>query len=112
MVTFELFARPVIRKMLGHATWHRAPVEVTLAEPLSFGADLTHFLRVTLTRDGMRLVAHLTGPQSSGILSSMARADALLIVPRGRLEVAAGETMFALLLSDGAGHARTPLGSP
>jgi len=46
--------------------------------------------------------ARLTGPQGSGLLTSMARANALLVVPADRTVVAAGETVHALLLSEDA----------
>ena len=64
MVTFELFARPVIRRMLGHSRLFRRPVEVVLEEPVSIGARLMHFLRavVRVGEDGT-LMARLTGPQ-------------------------------------------------
>ncbi len=96
MVTFELFARPAIRKMRGHSRLFRRPVPVTMEEPVHAGADLTHFQRAILTtRDGQR-TARLTGRQSSGILTSMSLANALVIVPAGRGNVAAGETLHAL----------------
>ncbi len=103
MVTFELFVRPVVRRMLGHTRLFRRPVTVTLEEPVGIGASLTHFLRaiVTVKPDGS-LSARLTGPQGSGILTSMSLANALLIVPHERPRVEAGETVHALLLSDDA----------
>lgn len=103
MVTFELFARPAIRRMLGHRRLHRRPVAVRLEEPVSIGAPLTHFLRaiVSPTGDGS-LGVRLTGPQGSGILTSMARANALLVVPYDRTRYEAGETLHALLLNDDA----------
>jgi molybdopterin molybdotransferase len=103
MVTFELFARPLIRKLLGHRRLHRQPVPVVLDEPVTIGARLTHFLRavVEVGSDGV-LHARLTGPQGSGILTSMSRANALLIVPDDRPLTAAGERLHALLLSDEA----------
>jgi len=101
MVTFELFVRPVIRRMMGHVRLHRTPVAVTLAEPVTAGARLTHFMRaiVSVGANGA-LSARLTGPQGSGILTSMTQANALLIVPEDRERVAAGETLHALLLSE------------
>jgi molybdopterin molybdotransferase len=103
MVTFELFVRPVLRKMLGHERLYRRPVPVTLEEPVSIGAKLTHFLRaiVTVRGDGS-LGARLTGPQGSGILTSMSVANALLVVPEDRQRVEAGETLHALLLTEDA----------
>lgn len=103
MVTFELFVRPVIRRMLGHSRLHRRPVTVVLDEPVSIGARLTHFFRgVVHARDDGSLGARLTGPQGSGILTSMSRANALLIVPDDRPRCEAGERVHALLLSDDA----------
>lgn len=103
MVTFELFVRPVLRRLHGHARIFRVPVPVVLEEPVAIGARLTHFLRaiVRVGGDG-RHTARLTGPQGSGILTSMARANALLIVPEDRPRCAAGETVNALLVGDDA----------
>ena len=103
MVTFELFVRPAIRKMLGHALLFRRPVPVRLEERVTIGAKLTHFLRaiVTAEADGS-LTARLTGPQGSGILTSMSRANSLLIVPEDRPAVEAGEELRALVLADEA----------
>lgn len=106
MVTFELFARPAIRRMLGHARLHRRPVPVTLEESVTIGARLTHFLRavVSVRADGS-LGARLTGPQGSGILTSMSLANALLVVPEDRPRVEAGERLHALLLTEDATRA-------
>jgi molybdopterin molybdotransferase len=102
MVTFELFVRPAIRKMLGHALPFRRVVPVCVAEPITLGPRLRHFLRAVVSPadGGGALTARLTGPQGSGILTSMARANALLIVPEDRASVAPGETLRALLLDD------------
>lgn len=99
MVTFELYVGPAIRKMLGHRRLFRAPVTVTLDEPVTVSGDLTHFLRATVTTDDAGVAhARLTGTQSSGALRSMALADALLIVPEGRARYEAGETLRAIPL--------------
>jgi molybdopterin molybdotransferase len=109
MVTFELFARPALRRLQGivRAFAQRVPVRVT--EPIATPARLTHFLRVTVRPgvDGF-LEARLTGPQGSGLLTSMARADALLVVPADREGVEAGETLSALLLGNETLLAETP----
>jgi len=100
MVTFELFVRPAIRKLLGHAGLFRRATAVRLGESITTQASLRHFLRVTLSMEDRVLTARLTGPQGSGVLSSMAKADALLIVPEDRREVAAGEALDAILLNE------------
>ncbi len=100
MVTFELFVRPAIRKMLGHANLFRRTVPVTVVEPIRLGPPLRHFLRATVEQRGDRLGARLTGPQGSGILMSMVLGNALLIVPEDKPEVEPGETLNAMLLDD------------
>jgi molybdopterin molybdotransferase len=108
MVTFELFARPAIRKMQGHDRLFRRPVPVILDEPVTIGARLMHFLRAIVTpeTDG-RVHARLTGPQGSGILTSMARANALLVVPEDRPRCEPGETLNALPIVEEAQLATT-----
>jgi molybdopterin molybdotransferase len=76
---------------------------VTLAEPVRTGAPLTHFLRAIVSvDDGGALSARLTGPQGSGILTSMALANALLVVPHDRQHLDAGETLSAIPLGEDA----------
>ncbi len=99
MVTFELFARPAIRRLMGQPLAFRRTTAVQLIEPVTLGPPLRHYLRVIVT-SGSPPKAQLTGPQGSGILTSMTKANALLIVPENRTEVAAGETLDALILDD------------
>jgi len=104
MVTFELFVRPVVRRMMGHTRLYRRPLSVVLEERVTIGARLTHFLRaIVTTREDGTATARLTGPQGSGILTSMSLANALLVVPEDRPVVDAGETLHALPLGDAAG---------
>ena len=103
MVTFELFARPVVRRMLGHTRLFRRPLPAVLEEPVSIGAKLMHFLRaITRVNDDGVLTVRLTGPQGSGILTSMSQANALLIVPEDRPRVEAGERLNVLPLAEDA----------
>jgi len=99
MVSFELFVRPALRKMQGHANIFRRTASVTLEEEVKIAAKLTHFLRAYVTRheDGT-LTARLTGHQSSGALTSMAKANALLIVPEKNQKVPKGAHLKALML--------------
>ena len=99
MVSFELFVRPALRKMQGYNALFRRTVTVTLEEEVKIAAKLTHFLRAYVTRqeDGT-LTARLTGQQSSAALTSMAKANALLIVPETSPKVAKGAHLNALML--------------
>lgn len=104
MVTFELFVRPAIRAMMGHRLPFRATTRVRVAEPISLRPRLQHFLRAVVDEEGM---ARLTGPQGSGILTSMVKANALLVIPEGQFETPAGSEADALLLNDPR-HAKEP----
>ena len=100
MVTFELFVRPAIRKMMGHGLPFRRTVPVRVAEPIKLGPRLQHFLRAVVTEQEGGLEARLTGPQGSGILTSMVKANALLIIPEGQHETPEGALASALVLDD------------
>jgi molybdopterin molybdotransferase len=99
MVTFELFVRPAIRRLQGHALPFRRTVPVVVRESIILGPKLRHYLRAVV-QGGPGGDARLTGPQGSGILTSMARANALLIVPADMPSVVPGTTLAALLLDD------------
>jgi molybdopterin molybdotransferase len=107
LVTFELFVRPAIRRMQGHSLLFRRRVRVRVAEAITIHAPLTHFLRARLSVSDTGYSARLTGPQGSGLLSSMAHADALLVVPPERGRIEPGEEVDALVLRDDVVHAPT-----
>jgi molybdopterin molybdotransferase len=100
MVTFELFARPAIRVMIGLPQPFRRTVQVCVGEPIEIQSPRRHFMRVRISEIDGQKIASLTGPQGSGILTSMANADALLIVPENRQRVARGEWLNAMLLNE------------
>jgi molybdopterin molybdotransferase len=100
MVTFELFVRPAIRRMMGHRLLFRRTISVRAAEPISVKPKLQHFLRGIVAEGAEGPEARLTGPQGSGILTSMIVANALLIVPEGQFDTPIGAPVQALLLND------------
>jgi molybdopterin molybdotransferase len=98
VVSFELFGRPAIFKMLGRDDWERPRVRAIAEEPIENLDARRVYARAILTRRDGRYHAALTGPQGSGILTSMALANALAIVPEHVPMVAAGEEVDAILL--------------
>jgi molybdopterin molybdotransferase len=107
LVTFELFGRPVIRRLRGEHAIFPLPVPVIVDESIELQAPLTHFLRCVVRpgEDG-ELHAKLTGSQSSAILTSMTIATGLLIVPHDRPRVGVGARLYAFLAGD-AGRSTT-----
>ncbi|CAN5903142.1 molybdopterin molybdotransferase MoeA [soil metagenome] len=99
MVTFELFVRPALLRMAGRRAVHPPTVKVRLRDAYPAAPGLTHFARVRLERtaDG-ETAAFLTGAQGSGILTSMAAAEALLVIPEEQAGAAPGDVLPALLL--------------
>lgn len=101
MVTFLLFVRPAIRTMLGWTTALTALLPVELAEAVTADPELELYLRCRLTeRPGHRPRAHLTGGQSSQVLTSLAGADALIVVPPGAGTIDPGSELLAVDLRE------------
>jgi len=82
MVSFEMFARPAILSLLGARNLDPIVIWARLADEIPQKDSRRHYVRVRLEdRDG-EYVAHLTGDQGSGILSSMVKADGLAVIPK------------------------------
>ena len=93
MVTWILFVRPAIDAMLGRATGR--PGRAPLGEAIPRNPARDECVRVKL-QDGR---AYATGPQGSHVLSSMALADGLAVIPRGEGELSAGEEVEIVALA-------------
>lgn len=99
-VTFELFVRPGLRKMLGDPAPLRPRIAVTLEQTIKRSPGRAEFARVRLTRRGHQTFAKPLVRQSSGALSSMVQVDALLEIPAECAELAPGAVLNALLLRE------------
>ncbi|GMQ77670.1 MAG: molybdopterin molybdotransferase MoeA [Anaerolineae bacterium] len=97
MVTFEVFARPVILKMAGYKKIHKSRIMVTLSEPINSDGRESYIRAVVSGRQGA-YVAQTTGKQGSHMLMSLVRANALVIVPEDITRVEPGEQLEALML--------------
>jgi molybdopterin molybdotransferase len=98
LVTFELFVRPVIRKLAGFRDVTRPMVSAILDEPLRHEPGRREFVRAHLTWQDDTYHATTTGAQGSHRLSSLLGADAFLIAHEERGDYAAGERLPAMLL--------------
>lgn len=83
MTSFDQFARPAILKFMGAQTLTLPRLKARLLEAVRGPGDRPHYLRGILKRCGDELCVVSTGPQGSGILSSMARGNCYMIVPEG-----------------------------
>ena len=85
MVSFELFARPALRQMMGHRDIFRPQLPAIADEALRRQPDgKVHFVRVVATTDDDgRLHVRSSGGQGSHLLRAMALANALAVLPDG-----------------------------
>jgi len=94
MLTFMLFVRPAIYKLGGRRRLFPDVYEARASEAMRKKKGRREFKRGILTfRDGVWEV-RTTGPQGSGILSSMAAGNCLIVLEEQRGDVAAGEMVL------------------
>ncbi len=96
MVTFDVFVRPVLLRLSQRPDIWPTITAVT-SEVLVLDGRQT-YARVTLAREDGRLVARTTGTQSSGALTSMVRADGLMIIPAGVTDLPVGSELPVRLM--------------
>ena len=102
MLMFEEYVRPALRRMMGYRFLHRPwPSGILEASWCKHGPDgKLHFLRVVAEGGRVRL----TGPQGSGLLSSMMKANALALIPADTLAVPAGGEVLLHMIDQPEDH--------
>jgi molybdopterin molybdotransferase len=98
-VSFELFVRPALMKMMGRPLW-RSEVTATLETDISGPKGKTQFARVVARRTDDGWVASSTGGRQSNLIATVARANGLAVVPAGTETLRAGEECRVLLVRD------------
>ena len=98
LVCFYLYARPALLRMAGRRRVGLPRVNARCGVDIKTSKDLTEFVRVQLERNADGYVATPTGSQGSGILSSLSRADGLLIGVSTETILKAGAQATVLLL--------------
>ncbi|MEP6639476.1 MAG: gephyrin-like molybdotransferase Glp [Chloroflexota bacterium] len=98
-VTFELFVRPAIRRLAGRHDVLRPVDRAVLGEAVEKSHGRRAFLRVEAERDDTgsvvrdergRVRVHLAGGQGSHVISTLAAADALAVIPESDDSLPAG----------------------
>lgn len=99
MVSFELFGRPAIFTMLGRSDWERPVIRAITRDAVVNADGRRFYARCIVSRgaDG-RYYADLTGPQGSGILTSMSAANALTVIPEDVPSAQPGEEIDVMML--------------
>ena len=100
LMSFEVFVRPALLKLGGRPAWDKLEVRAMLLEGMrSDGRE--SYLRVVVERRGQGYVARPAGDQGSAVMTSLVRANGLLILAEGLTDARAGEN-FPVWLLDGA----------
>ena len=99
-ISFELFVRPVIRRMLGFESLFRATEPAVALEEWHSSAMKAQYARAVLEvdADGVRRVRPVGG-QGSHMMGGLAQANALVVVPVGAERVEAGQTVTVIDLN-------------
>jgi molybdopterin molybdotransferase len=99
-LTFEMFVRPALRRMMGHPRPLDVPLRARLGEAVTPRRDRVTLMRVRLERRGDEIVASSAGSQATGFLKTMVGADGVAIIPIGLEAVGAGSTVDVYALRD------------
>ncbi len=100
MVTFQLFVRPAIDRMLGRRMPGPRGVKAVLAEDLFLKPGRTQFLRGTLAGEGPEIKVVPFPDQKSGVLRSMVKSRVLIVVPADVSRIEKGSTVEIIFLGD------------
>ncbi|MFQ5952883.1 MAG: gephyrin-like molybdotransferase Glp [Candidatus Omnitrophota bacterium] len=100
MISFEIFIKPAIFKMLGQDSDNsKKEVSAILEESIIKKKGRRHFLRAQTRWENGGYLTRATGPQGSGILKSMARANSLIILPEEKEHVEKGKKVTVRFLN-------------
>ena len=100
-VSFEVFVRPALRKMLGEPQLHRQSVTARVEQGWSSPAGKRQFVRVDLRRETDGPVVRPVGGHGSHLVADLATANALAVVGEDTTEVVPGDTVRAMVLTRG-----------
>jgi molybdopterin molybdotransferase len=100
MVSFELFVRPALLRLMGYRKTARPLYQAVIEEDVNNPDGRTYVVRVRAWREDGTWHISSTGAQGSGILRSMVGANGLAFVPGGARGVRSGEEVDFLLLRE------------
>jgi molybdopterin molybdotransferase len=96
-VSFEVFIRPAILKMMGRTNLFRPEITARLTADVSGPKGKTQFARVLVRPEGDGYVATPTGGRGSNLIATVARANGLAIVPAGVETARAGSDVTVMV---------------
>jgi molybdopterin molybdotransferase len=102
-VSFEMFVRPVLRRMQALEPLHRPTVRAVLKDAVQSPAGKRQFLRGDLGVEDGRYVVGTVGGPGSHLLAGLASANCLIVIPEETTHVSAGDATTVVMLERRAG---------
>ena len=100
MVCFEMYVRPLIRKMMGFDKLFRELVLAKAAHDFKHKKGRTNFVRVIIEKEDNEYFIKSTGMQGSGILTSMVKADGIAVFPENTGDIKKGDEVEVYKLKE------------
>ncbi len=97
MVTFELFARPMLEALAGQSPQKLAFLHARLKTEIHIKTGLRRFLPAMLSGGLEKTEVELVAWQGSGDVAATARANCYIVIPPDRESIAAGEWVGVML---------------
>jgi molybdopterin molybdotransferase len=97
-VSFEVFVRPAIRRMIGRTPLHRPVIRAVCTGPMSSPAGKRQFARGWVETKGDEAFVRPVGGAGSHLLGDLAQANCFIVVPEDVTQVSAGDDVDVMTL--------------
>jgi hypothetical protein len=100
LLSFDVFVRPLIRRLMGHSKLHHRIIEARLETTVEGARDDARYVRARVSRSGDFPLVKSVENESDHPFASLGTADALIVVPPGVVRMNAGDTVKVMQLVD------------
>jgi molybdopterin molybdotransferase len=98
LLSFDIFVRPLIRRLMGHSKLHHRVIEARLETTVDGAGDDARYVRAHVSKSGNMRVVRSLESNNSHPLAGVGPADALIVVPAGTARLNAGDTVKVIQL--------------
>jgi len=98
LLSFDIFVRPLIRRLMGHSKLHHRVIEARLETTLEGAGEDARYVRAHVSRSGDVPTARSVENNNGNALAGLGTAAALIVVPSGTARLNAGETVRVIQL--------------
>jgi molybdopterin molybdotransferase len=99
LLSFDIFVRPLIRRLMGHSKLHHRVIEARLESTIEGAGEDARYVRAHVSRSGNSPTVKSVEDKDEHPLAGLRTADALIVVPPGTTRLNAGDTVKVMQLS-------------